>query len=106
MARKPSHPGALLREVVLPETRLTVTELAKRCGLTRNTFSKIVNERGDITEDIAIRLSRIVGSMPQFWLNMRPSAIFGSLSRKTKMSTRILNDSELHSGCVRLVVTQ
>lgn len=71
MARRPSHPGALLREVVLPETRLTVTELAKRCGVARNTMSKIVNERGDVTEDIAIRISRVVGSTPQFWLNMQ-----------------------------------
>ncbi len=84
MARKPSHPGALLREVVLPETRLTVTELAKRCGLARNTFSKIVNERGDITEDIAIRLSRVVGSTPQFWLNMQTKRNLWQLEQENR----------------------
>ncbi|MDH5649222.1 MAG: HigA family addiction module antitoxin [Gammaproteobacteria bacterium] len=71
MDRQPSHPGALLREIVLPETGLTVTQLANTCGLARNTVSKIVNERGDITEDIAIRLSRALGSTPEFWLGMQ-----------------------------------
>ncbi len=71
MNRQPSHPGALLREVVLPETGLTVTELAHICKLARNTVSRIVNERGDVTEDIAIRLSRALGSTPELWLGMQ-----------------------------------
>ena len=71
MNRQPSHPGALLREIVLPETGLSVTELARICGLARNTISKIVNERGDVTEDIAIRFSRALGSTPAFWLGMQ-----------------------------------
>ena len=44
----------------------TVSELARRCGVARNTMSKVVNERGDVTEDIAIRLSRVLGSTPRF----------------------------------------
>lgn len=71
MNRKPSHPGALIRNVILPETGLTISELAQRCGVARNTMSKIVNERGDVTEDIAIRLSRVLGSTPRFWLGMQ-----------------------------------
>ncbi len=71
MTRQPSHPGALLREIVLPETGLSVTVLARTCGLARNTVSKIVNERGDVTEDIAIRFSRALGSTPSFWLSMQ-----------------------------------
>lgn len=71
MKRRPSHPGALIREISIPEARLTVSELAKRCGVARNTLSKIVNERGDVTEDIAIRLSCVLGSSPQFWLAMQ-----------------------------------
>ncbi len=71
MDRQPSHPGALLREIILPETGLSVTELARSCNLARNTISKIVNERGDITGDIAIRFSRALGSSPEFWLGMQ-----------------------------------
>lgn len=71
MNRAPSHPGALLREVVLPETGMTVTELAAVCGIARNTLSRIVNEKADITEDMAIRLSRALGSTPSFWVTMQ-----------------------------------
>ncbi len=71
MNRKPSHPGALIRNVVLPETGLTVSSLAERCGVARNTMSKVVNERGDVTGDLAIRLSRVLGSTPEFWLTMQ-----------------------------------
>ena len=71
MFRKPSHPGALIRDVILPETGLTVSDLADRCGVARATVENIVNERGDITEDVAIRFSRVLGSTPEFWLGMQ-----------------------------------
>jgi len=71
MNTAPSHPGALLREIVISEARLTVAELARHCGVARNTLSKIVNEHADVSEDMAIRLSRSVGSTPRFWLKMQ-----------------------------------
>ena len=71
MSRKPSRPGALIRNIILPETGLSVSALAERCGVARNTMSKVVNERGDVTEDLAIRLSYVLGSTPEFWLAMQ-----------------------------------
>jgi antitoxin HigA-1 len=82
MNRQPSHPGALIREVILPETGLSVTELAQRCQVARNTMSKVVNERGDVTEDLAIRLSRVLGSTPEFWLAMQAKSNLWALERK------------------------
>ena len=84
MTRKPSHPGALIRNVILPETGLTVSGLAERCGVARNTISKVVNERGDVTEDLAIRLSRVLGSSPQFWLAMQARLNLWKLEHKNK----------------------
>ena len=71
MSRKPSHPGALIREVILPETGMTISDLADRCGVAHDTVADIVNEREDITEDIAARFSRVLGSTPEFWLGMQ-----------------------------------
>jgi len=82
MNRKPSHPGALIRNVILPETGLSVSSLAERCGVARNTMSKIVNERGDVTEDLAIRLSRVLGSSPQFWIAMQTKQNLWKLEQK------------------------
>ena len=84
MTRRPSHPGALIRNVILPETRLTVSELANRCGVARNTMSKVINERGDVTEDLAIRLSRVLGSTPQFWLSMQSKLNLWKLEQENK----------------------
>ena len=47
-------------------------------------MSKIVNERGDVTEDLAIRLSRVLGSTPQFWLAMQAKRNLWMLERKQK----------------------
>ena len=82
MNRKPSHPGALIRNVILSETGLTISELAQHCRIARNTMSKVVNERGDVTEDIAIRLSRVVGSTPRFWLGMQSKLNLWNLEQK------------------------
>lgn len=82
MSRKPSHPGALIRKVILPETGLTVSSLASRCGVARNTMSKVVNERGDVTGDLAIRLSRVLGSTPRFWLAMQAKLNLWLLERR------------------------
>ncbi len=84
MSRKPSHPGALIRNVILPETGVTVSELARRCGVARNTMSKVVNERGDVTEDIAIRLSRVLGSTPRFWIGMQTNLNLWQLENTNK----------------------
>ena len=84
MVRKPSHPGALIRNIILPETRLTISELAKRCGVARNTMSKVINERGDVTEDLAIRLSRVLGSSPRFWIGMQTNLNLWQLEQENK----------------------
>ena len=84
MTRRPSHPGALIRNVILPETQLTVSELANRCGVARNTMSKVINARSDVTEDLAIRLSRVLGSTPQFWLSMQSKLNLWKLEQENK----------------------
>ena len=84
MKRKPSHPGALIRDAILPETGITVSELAERCGIARNTMSKVINERGDVTEDIAIRLSKVLGSTPRVWLGMQANLNLWKAEQKNK----------------------
>jgi addiction module HigA family antidote len=50
---------------------LTVSELAGTLGVSRKTLSKIVNERGDVTPDMALRLSRAFNTTPELWLNLQ-----------------------------------
>ena len=69
--RKPTHPGELIREDLLPETGMSQTQLARLMGVSRRTVSEIVNERRRVTPDIALRLARVFSSTPEMWLNMQ-----------------------------------
>ena len=69
--RAPNHPGGILCRQYLEPLELTVSELAKILGVSRKTVSKIVNERGSISADMALRLSRAFNTTPQLWLNLQ-----------------------------------
>lgn len=69
--RKPTHPGAVLREDVLPELTWTQGELASRLMVSRQTVSDLLHERKSITAEMAIRIARAVGGTPESWLRMQ-----------------------------------
>lgn len=69
--RKPTHPGAILREDVLPELGINQTELAQRLGVSRRIISEILREQRPVTPDMAIRLARLLGGTAKSWLNMQ-----------------------------------
>ena len=71
MNRKPTHPGVIIKEDYLKPLSLTITELAVTIGVSRKTLSKIINERGSVTPDMALRLSRAFDTTPIFWLNLQ-----------------------------------
>ena len=71
MKRKPTHPGAILKEDYLVPLALTVTDMAAKLVVSRKTLSKILNENGAITPDMALRLSRALGTTPDLWLNLQ-----------------------------------
>ena len=70
-ARKPTHPGAILREDVLPELGITQGEFADRLGVSRRTVSEILHERRPVTPDMAIRLGKLLGNGAGLWLRMQ-----------------------------------
>ena len=68
---KPSHPGELIKEIILPELGITQSEFAKKLAVSRRTVNELLNKHRPITQDMAIRLSRLIGSSPSFWLRMQ-----------------------------------
>ncbi|HNT67416.1 MAG TPA: HigA family addiction module antitoxin [bacterium] len=69
--RKPTHPGEILREDVIKPLNLTVTEAAKRLGITRKTLSALLNCRAGMSPEMAIRVGRATGTSPESWLFMQ-----------------------------------
>ncbi len=69
MKRKPTHPGEMLREDFLPDYGLTVSSLAKAIGVSRQTINELLRERRRVSPEMALRLARLFGNSPEFWLN-------------------------------------
>jgi antitoxin HigA-1 len=66
---RPTHPGVMLREDFLPEYGLTVSGFAKSLRVSRQTVNELLRERRAISPEMALRLSRLFGNSPEFWLN-------------------------------------
>lgn len=81
--RKPTHPGTILREQHLVPLGLTVTEAAQRLDVSRKTLSKILNGRGAIVSEMALRLSRAFGTTPELWLNLQQNYDLWCARKKT-----------------------
>ncbi len=71
LTRPPTHPGAILREDVLPALCLSVSEAARQLGVTRQTLHRIMAEKASITPEMAARLGRFCGNGPGLWLRMQ-----------------------------------
>jgi len=69
--RVPTHPGGILKRQYMETLSLTVSELAVTLGVSRKTLSKIVNEHGNVTPDMALRLSKAFNTTPELWLNLQ-----------------------------------
>jgi antitoxin HigA-1 len=67
----PEHPGRVLKELYLDALELTVTEVAKGLGVSRQALSNIINEHSGITPEMALRLEKAFGTSRQAWLNMQ-----------------------------------
>ena len=52
----PAHPGEILKELVIEPMELTITDVAEHLNISRKTLSKVLNARGSITPEMAIRL--------------------------------------------------
>ena len=70
---RPTHPGAMLREDFLPEYGLTVSGCARAIRVSRQTLNELLQERRAVSPEMALRLSRLFGNSPEFWLNAQRS---------------------------------
>jgi len=69
ISRRPTHPGEMLREDFLPDYDLTVAGLAEAVGVSRQSVNELLRERRAVSPDMALRLARLFGNTPEFWLN-------------------------------------
>ena len=74
LQRRPVHPGEMLREDFMPDYGLTVSGLAAALGVSRQSVNELVRERRAVSPEMALRLGRLFGNAPEFWLNLQRAA--------------------------------
>jgi addiction module HigA family antidote len=70
-AREPTHPGAILREDVLPAIGEAVAAAAKKLGVTRQHLHRILAEKAPVSPEMALRLGKFCGNGPELWLRLQ-----------------------------------
>jgi addiction module HigA family antidote len=80
--RKPAHPGEILYEDVIKPLGLTVTEAAKRLGVTRKTLSTLLNCKASLSPEMAVRIAKATNTSPESWLYMQAKLDLWIASKK------------------------
>ncbi len=68
---RPTHPGEILREDVLPALSVTKTRLAALLHVSRQTLYDLLGEKQPVTPQMALRLGRLLGNGPDIWLRLQ-----------------------------------
>jgi antitoxin HigA-1 len=69
LQRRPTHPGEMLREDFLPDYGLTASGLASAIGVSRQSVNELLRGRRAVSPEMALRLGKLFGNSPEFWLN-------------------------------------
>jgi addiction module HigA family antidote len=85
-SRRPTHPGRILAESVMPATGKSKSEIARMLGVSRQTLYDILEGRQPVTPQMAIRLGKLCGNGPHLWLNMQNAHDLWEAARKVDVS--------------------
>jgi antitoxin HigA-1 len=69
--RCPTHPGALLRDDIIPATGRTKAEIAGLLGISRQHLYDILQEKKPVSPAIAVRLGKLFGDGAGIWTRMQ-----------------------------------
>ena len=69
--RKPSHPGEAFKALILDELQLSITDAAKKLGVTRKTLSEVLNEKSSLSPEMAKRWAKFTNTSVASWYNMQ-----------------------------------
>lgn len=68
---KPLHPGEIVKDALIDGAELSVTEAASRLGVSRTALSRLLNCHTGISPEMALRLSKLLGTSIESWINVQ-----------------------------------
>ena len=90
LQRRPVHPGEMLREDFMPDYELTVSGLADAIGVSRQSINELVRERRAVSPEMALRLGRLFGNSPAFWLNLQRAVDLYDTAAATREDVQLI----------------
>jgi len=67
----PLHPGEFIKQVYLEPYELGSNQVARKLKVSPSTFNRLINCKSDVSPDMALRLSKVIGRSPESWLQMQ-----------------------------------
>jgi len=97
--RQPTHPGVIIKEDYLIPLSISIKDMAEILGVSRKTLSKIVNERGSIMPDMALRLARAFDTTADLWMNLQQNYDLWKAENSSNdwMAVKPIPSEQLHS---------
>jgi len=83
-SRRPTHPGAILREDIFPSLGISQAALAEYLGVSRLTVSEILLEKRAVSAEMAMRISKAIGGSPESWLQMQSAVDLWDVAQRFK----------------------
>ena len=83
---KPLHPGAALREDILPAIGKSKAEIARLLGISRQALYDILNEKAPVTAEMAVKIGKLCGNGPNLWINLQRSYDLWHAQRRVDVS--------------------
>ncbi len=84
--RCPTHPGELLREDVIPATGKSKAEISRLLGVSRQHLHDLLAERKPVSPEVAVRIAKLFGTAPLFWIRMQGAYDAWHASREVDVS--------------------
>ena len=70
----PPHPGELIfRTYIEPFETISASKIALELGVSRSTFNRLLTGKSDLSPEMAIRLSAVLGRTPESWMALQDS---------------------------------
>lgn len=85
----PVHPGEIIKHDILPSAGLSVTAAAKALGVSRQMLHDILAERRPLSAVMCLKVSRLFGSTPEFWMRLQAAYDLKKAERNTKVMQRV-----------------
>lgn len=94
--KQPAHPGKLIKHSI-EASGLSLTDAAKRLGVTRQTLSRVINGRTSLSAEMAVRVSKAFGSTVEHWMRMQLAYDLAAVE-KTARTIKVKRFPEMESS--------